>query len=102
MHSFSDVPQSAGALGDGVVLLDVRSDDEWSDGHVDGAVHIPLDALPERVADIPEGDLWIHCEAGGRAAQAAQYLAAHGLEARVLGENMLGAQGAGFNVVRGS
>ena len=102
MHSFSDVPQSSGALGDGVVLLDVRSDDEWSDGHVDGAVHIPLNELPERVADIPEGDLWIHCEVGGRASQAAQYLAAQGLEARVLGENMLGAQGAGFTVVRGS
>ena len=101
MHSFSDVPQSGGALGEGAVLLDVRTPEEWADGHIDGAVHIPLNELPERVSDIPDGDLWIHCEVGGRASQAAQYLAAQGFEPKVIGENMLGAQGAGLGVVRG-
>jgi hypothetical protein len=28
-----------------------------------GAVHIPIHQLPSRLADVPEGEVWVHCEA---------------------------------------
>ena len=57
-----------------VVILDVRRDSEWSQSHIDGAVHIPLHDLPARIADLPGGELWVHCQAGYRASVAASFL----------------------------
>ncbi|WP_333618094.1 rhodanese-like domain-containing protein [Dietzia sp.] len=102
MQSFTDIPATDGSLDSGVVLLDVREPDEWAAGHVAGAVHIPLAELPERQSEIPEGDLWIHCEVGGRASRAAQFLAAQGIEAHVLGENVGGAAAAGLRTEQGA
>lgn len=39
----------------GTVLLDVRPDDEYAAGHIPGAVSIPIDELPGRLAELPEG-----------------------------------------------
>ena len=33
------------------VLLDCREDAEWAAGHIDGAVHIPMNEIPTRLAD---------------------------------------------------
>jgi hydroxyacylglutathione hydrolase len=70
------------ALGDRsyrpVVILDVRRDQEWDASHITGAVHIPLHQLPSRLADVPEGEVWVHCEAGYRASVAASFLDAAG------------------------
>ena len=49
-----------------------------SDGHLPGALHIPLHELPARLADVPDGEVWVHCAAGYRAAAAASLLAAAG------------------------
>jgi len=57
-----------------VVVLDVRRDDEWAEGHVDGAVHIPLHDLEARLDEIPDGEVWVHCASGYRAAIAASLL----------------------------
>ncbi len=59
---------------DGVVVLDVRRDDEWADGRIDGAVHIPLHDLEARFEEIPDGELWVHCASGYRASIAASLL----------------------------
>ena len=40
--------QDAGAL-----VVDVRRPDEWSEGHVAGAIHIPLDQLAARLHELP-------------------------------------------------
>ena len=61
-----------------LVILDVRRDLEWTDSHIDGAVHIPLHELPGRLADVPEGELWVHCQSGYRASVAASILDAAG------------------------
>ncbi len=61
-----------------VVVLDVRRALEWTDSHIDGAVHIPLHELPGRVGDVPDGEVWVHCAAGYRASIAASILASHG------------------------
>ncbi len=36
-----------------VTVLDVRRRLEWADGHIDGALHIPLPDLPNRLGEIP-------------------------------------------------
>ncbi len=70
-----DVPQAAisdvpSTFGDGVVLLDVREDDEWQRGHAPQARHIPMGDVPARLA--PEArDLWQRIRALDRAAPAA-------------------------------
>jgi rhodanese-related sulfurtransferase len=61
-----------------LVILDVRRDLEWTGSHIDGAMHIPLHELPGRLADVPEGELWVHCQSGYRASVAASILDAAG------------------------
>ena len=61
-----------------VVIVDVRRDLEWADSHIEGALHIPLHELPGRLAELPDGELWVHCRSGYRAAIAASLLDAAG------------------------
>jgi rhodanese-related sulfurtransferase len=42
-----------------IFLLDVRTDGEWSDGYIGGAVHIPFDTLFADVSMLPETDATI-------------------------------------------
>ncbi|MHB1596351.1 MAG: MBL fold metallo-hydrolase [Streptosporangiaceae bacterium] len=60
------------------VLLDVRRDSEWDAARIAGAVHIPLHELPRRIGDVPDGEVWVHCQAGYRASIAASLLDAAG------------------------
>ncbi len=61
-----------------VVILDVRRQQEWDAAHIEGAVHIPLHELRDRLAEVPAGEVWVHCEAGYRASVAASFLDAAG------------------------
>jgi hydroxyacylglutathione hydrolase len=64
-----------------VQIIDVRSPEEWSAGHVPGAVHIPLAALPDRIGAIdPAKPIVVHCQVGGRSAIAASFMKANGLD----------------------
>src|SRR5262245_39585056 len=52
------------------IILDVRSPEEFSSGHIPGAVNIPLDELAERLValGLPSTDeVVVHCERGHRA-----------------------------------
>jgi adenylyltransferase/sulfurtransferase len=56
-------------------LLDVREDYEYEAGKITGSLHIPLGALPARLAELPrEGKLVVHCKSGGRSARAVGFL----------------------------
>lgn len=46
-------------------VLDVRRAREWNDFHLEGATHIPLAELPERVAELDQGAEWLVVCAGG-------------------------------------
>ncbi|HVX23640.1 MAG TPA: MBL fold metallo-hydrolase [Acidimicrobiales bacterium] len=72
VRSFADLSDAMAQPGH--VALDVRRDDEWRAGHLDAAVHVPLQHLAERTGDLPPGTLWVHCAAGYRAAIAASLL----------------------------
>ena len=48
-------------------LLDVREDDEWTAGHIDGAQHIPLRQLGDRLEELPKDQTIVAvCRSGGR------------------------------------
>lgn len=61
-----------------VVILDTRRRLEWEDGHIEGAVHIPLHDILKRIDEVPDGELWVHCAGGYRASIAASILQAAG------------------------
>jgi glyoxylase-like metal-dependent hydrolase (beta-lactamase superfamily II)/rhodanese-related sulfurtransferase len=61
-----------------VAVLDVRRASEYADGHIEGAVNIPLHDLLRRLDDVPSGEVWVHCAGGYRASIAASVIAAHG------------------------
>jgi len=60
------------------LVLDVRRDDEWVQGGVRGAVHVPLHRLEREMGQVPDGEIWVHCESGYRASIAASLLARAG------------------------
>jgi hydroxyacylglutathione hydrolase len=58
----------------GLVILDVRRPDEWRSGHLAGAVHIPFWEIESRAAEVPAGEVWVHCASGFRASIGASIL----------------------------
>jgi hydroxyacylglutathione hydrolase len=61
-------------------IIDVRSPEEWSKGHLAGALHIPLAALPARLSELDDSTpIVLHCKGGGRSSIAAGFLQANGL-----------------------
>lgn len=59
------------------LILDVRSPEEYAEGHVPGAINIPHDQLSSRVAEIgshKNKDVVLYCRSGKRAAMAADIL----------------------------
>lgn len=72
----SDLPDP---LPENVVVLDVREPDEWAAGHLEGAVHIPLGSLAQRVGELdPQAETVVMCHLGGRSARATAWLASQG------------------------
>ena len=82
-----------------IVLLDVRRNLEWADGHIAGAVHIPLHELPARMGEVPTGELWVYCHTGYRAALAASILGASGRYAVAVDDEFERAADAGVDVI---
>lgn len=63
-------------------ILDVREDVEWAAGHIDGACHVPLNQLPERLGDLSrDRPVAVVCRSGNRSAVAAEYLNGLGVDA---------------------
>jgi rhodanese-related sulfurtransferase len=59
-------------------ILDVRRADEYSAGHLSGAVNIPVHELLERAGELDGAEIWVHCASGYRASVAASLLAKTG------------------------
>jgi phage shock protein E len=60
----------------GARLLDVRTPAEFAAGHIEGALNIPVQELAKRVEEVgpKEVPVVVYCQAGMRAANAAQIL----------------------------
>lgn len=86
---------------DAVTLVDVRNDGEWAGGHIDGAIHISLGTLGDRVSEVPTNKpIVVQCAAGARSSIAASVLKARGVDNVI---NLVGGMGewrkAGLSVI---
>jgi sulfur-carrier protein adenylyltransferase/sulfurtransferase len=67
----------AAGLADAPLFLDVRERDEWDEGHIPGALHVPRGSLESRVESaVPDREqpIVVYCSAGSRSAFAARTL----------------------------
>lgn len=72
----------AAAHSQGAYVVDVREADEWAGGRVPGAVHMPMNDVPTRLAELPrETPFFVICAVGGRSRQVVDHLRAQGLAA---------------------
>ncbi|WP_266981440.1 rhodanese-like domain-containing protein [Streptomyces melanogenes] len=85
--NFAQLPSVdvAGVPADALVL-DVREDDEWAAGHVEGALHVPMSDFVARFGDVTQAvedgrRAYVMCRVGGRSAQVTQYLVQQGIDA---------------------
>ena len=69
-----DINQGVKTFGstEGAVLLDVRTPEEYRQGHIPGSKNIPLQTLGDVVAHVPDKatPLFVYCRSGARSAQA--------------------------------
>lgn len=63
-------------LARGARILDVRTASEFAQGHVQGALHIPLDALKGRMTELEPKDrpILVYCASGLRSGRAKEFL----------------------------
>ena len=72
-------------LPNSAVLLDVRDPDEFEEGHIPGAINLPLNKLRDRLHELPrDRELWLYCRVGQRGYYAARLLMQHGFQAKNL------------------
>jgi len=72
-----DPSEVHGLLGDSVAIVDVRETEEWDQGHVPGAKHVPRGYLESRIEGaVPDRDarIVLYCASGNRSALAAKTL----------------------------
>ncbi len=92
------VQEAAGVAGS--VLLDVRTREEYRQGHIPGSVNVPLSELAavDETISAKDTPLYVYCLSGGRSARAAAQLSGMGYASVV---NMGGIAGWKGNVVEG-
>jgi rhodanese-related sulfurtransferase len=67
-------------------LLDVRTPEEFVEGHIPGAVNIPVDELRDRLAEIPrDREIAAYCQVGQRGYLATRILLQNGFQAANIG-----------------
>ncbi len=67
-------------VANGAMLVDVRSTGEFSAGHIEGALNIPIQELSGRVGELGDksGQIVVYCQSGGRSAMAKRLLEKNG------------------------
>jgi len=86
LSSQQSVPLMAPATLNGLMqagvrlkIVDVREPEEFNQGHIKGAVLMPLGTLETTYTSLPKtGKLVVYCRSGHRSAQAVQFLLQHG------------------------
>lgn len=68
MDGLTPVAHWPDTAASGALVLDVRDPDEWAEGHVPGALLIPIDTLRQRLGELPvDREIRVHCAVGQRA-----------------------------------
>ena len=87
LADWKQMPLSSGkpALPDSAMVLDVRDPDEFEEGHIPGAINLPLNELRTRHAELPrDRELWLYCRVGLRGYYAARLLTQLGFQVKNL------------------
>ena len=72
------------ASDNGIVVLDVRDDDEFAEAHIPGSVHVPYGHLIERLGELPtDRVIATVCSGGKRSGLAASILQREGYDSVV-------------------
>ena len=100
LAKFGDLAAAMDAGNGPPVVLDVRRRLEWAESHIAGAVHIPLHELAGKIAELPPGEVWVHCESGYRSVLGASILAAGGRRVVSVDDDFANAEAAGLAVER--
>lgn len=67
-------------LANGAFVVDVRSPEEFAEGHAAGSINIPIDVLPQNIDKFKGHEhIVVVCKSGGRAEQAKEFLAKQGI-----------------------
>ena len=91
------------AIESGATVIDVRSDGEWAQGHVAGALHVPVGAadFEARVDALDRSEpVYVYCASGVRSGRAARTLEGMGFERVVNAGGLSGLAAAGAPVER--
>ena len=93
-------------IPDGVVLLDVREDEEWVAGRIEGSLHVPMNQVPQQLnyrAELFASDqpLVVICAVGGRSAHVTAWLLQNGVDAVNLAGGINAWMSAGKPIVSG-
>ena len=94
---------AAEALPANTMLIDVRTPGEFAEGHLDGAVNIPVElaTFTAQVALLdPDMDYLVYCRSGRRADVAIAYMDTLGLTSTNLGSVESASSATGIRVVR--
>ena len=69
-------------LDNGAIVLDVRTQMEWDEGHLEGSKHIVLNTIPDHLEEIKAFNKPIIavCKSGGRSQSATDFLNQNGLD----------------------
>jgi rhodanese-related sulfurtransferase len=82
MTDILDVSEEEISLAKDAYIIDVREPHEWRSGHVEGAIHIPLQKLLAGDFELEKSKPCIvYCQHGVRSLTAAKYLASNGFKA---------------------
>ena len=87
LADWKQMPLSSGkpALPNSAMVLDVRDPDEFEEGHIQGAVNLPLNELRTRHTELPrDRELWLYCRVGLRGYYAARLLTQLGFQVKNL------------------
>ena len=67
--------------GDEIIILDVRTEEEYNSGHIPNAILIPNETITDKMPDLLpdlDAEILVYCRSGNRSAQAAKKLIAIG------------------------
>lgn len=79
MSGFLDEAQAAALMDQGALVVDVRTPEEWAEGHAEASLLLPLHELPARCGELPKDRvLLMVCRSGARSEQAKHFLLAQG------------------------
>lgn len=79
MSGFLDEVRAAALMEQGALVVDVRTPEEWAEGHAEASILLPLHELPARCGELPKDRvLLMVCRSGARSEQAKHFLLAQG------------------------